>query len=543
MLDNVKIGTRFLIGFGLVMTLMAGLVVFALSNMKTLQDNFEAIATSGNSISSRGYLDLIAKVNDTFRTLSVLTVILFCAAGLVVWLLARSIIRPLRMGVDVVAALAEGNLNKEFKVNGNNEISMLLSGMQNMVTKLRNVITNVKISADEVTDGSLQLSMTSESLSKDSSRLSMQIGQVVSAMTEVSQTVMDVARNAQSASEGSRKASCTALMGKKMVDTTTHDMDLIAQIIAQTAGTLEELGRSSSRIGEIVAVIDDIANQTNLLALNAAIEAAHAGEQGKGFAVVAEEVRKLADRTSHATQMIGERVASIQVLTEDSVKAIQRGSLEVAKGVGLARDASASMDSIVGESDAAMNMIQLIATATEQQSSASEEVTRSMESISLITTKSAGAAHLIKAAAADLGRLTRELKEMIAFFKGTTLEAEALVGKAILHYKENGKEQAFAEINNPSGIFVNRDLYIFVYNLNGICVAHGRDIQKIGRNEIDVKDPNGVCFVRDRIEMARTVGKGWQYYKTINPATQKVEDKAAYIETWDDLIFGSGAYR
>lgn len=127
--------------------------------------------------------------------------------------------------------------------------------------------------------------------------------------------------------------------------------------------------------------------------------------------------------------------------------------------------------------------------------------------------------------------------------KGTPAEAEALVKKAVAFYKANGKDKAFAEFSNTKGQFNDRDLYIFVYDMTGKCVAHGQNAKQVGKDLSELTDPDGKAFVKERIEIAKTKGKGWQNYKFSNPTTKKVEDKTAYIEKVDDFIIGSGAYK
>ena len=127
--------------------------------------------------------------------------------------------------------------------------------------------------------------------------------------------------------------------------------------------------------------------------------------------------------------------------------------------------------------------------------------------------------------------------------RGTAAEAEALVKKAIAYMKANGKEAAFAEINNPKGRFTDRDLYIFVYDMNGKCVAHGLNLKMIGKDLIELKDADGKQFVKERIEIAKTNGKGWQDYKFTDPISKAIENKRAYVEKYDDLIVGSGIYK
>jgi cytochrome c len=126
---------------------------------------------------------------------------------------------------------------------------------------------------------------------------------------------------------------------------------------------------------------------------------------------------------------------------------------------------------------------------------------------------------------------------------GTKDEAQTMVKKAIEYYKANGKTKAFAEISNKKGQFVKDDLYVFVYDMNGVCVAHGFNDKQIGKNLIEVKDPDGKFYVKDRIALAKGTGSGWQDYKYTNPTTFKVESKTAYIEKIDNYIFGCGAYK
>ena len=126
---------------------------------------------------------------------------------------------------------------------------------------------------------------------------------------------------------------------------------------------------------------------------------------------------------------------------------------------------------------------------------------------------------------------------------GTAAEAEALVKKAIQLIKTEGKEKAFVEINNPKGKFVDRDLYIFVYDITGKCVAHGFNPKMIGKDLIEMKDSDGKYFVKERVEIAKTKGKGWQDYKFTDPITKKIEPKSAYVERVEDLIVGCGVYK
>jgi len=127
--------------------------------------------------------------------------------------------------------------------------------------------------------------------------------------------------------------------------------------------------------------------------------------------------------------------------------------------------------------------------------------------------------------------------------KGTAKEAQDLVGKAIAYYKDNGKDKAFAAINDPKGQFVKKDLYIYVSDLNSVCVAHGVNKTLIGKNFYEIKDSNGKQFMKEIADGAKSKGKGWVDYKWTNPQTKKIEAKSSYYQREGDLIFICGIYK
>jgi cytochrome c len=127
--------------------------------------------------------------------------------------------------------------------------------------------------------------------------------------------------------------------------------------------------------------------------------------------------------------------------------------------------------------------------------------------------------------------------------KDSPEEAKAMVESAIAYYKSAGKEKALAEINNPNGRFKKGDLYVFVYDMKGVAVARPVGKGLVGLNIMNLRDPDGKAFVKERIDLVKAKGKGWQDYKFENPSTKKIEAKTAYIEGYDDYIFGCGAYK
>lgn len=125
----------------------------------------------------------------------------------------------------------------------------------------------------------------------------------------------------------------------------------------------------------------------------------------------------------------------------------------------------------------------------------------------------------------------------------TRAEAVAMVKKAVIYIKQNGKEKAFAEFNKPQGQFVDRELYVAVLDMHGLMLAHGANPKLIGKSVIEIKDMNGKTFVREQVELAKTKGTGWVEFEWVNPVSQKMERRATYLERMDDFIVVSGVYK
>lgn len=310
----------------------------------------------------------------------------------------------------------QGDLTFRLPSDSRDEIGKTAEAFNRFMEQLQNIIRKVKQATDQVASSSAELSATAIQVEKGSESQVEQAAAAASAMVEMKSTVADVAKNASEAASFSKSANTTAERGGEVITETVTGMQKIAQSVEGAATVISSLGQSSEQIGEIVSLINDIADQTNLLALNAAIEAARAGEQGRGFAVVADEVRKLAERTAKATAEIGKMIKAIQSDTKKAVVSMKQGTREAESGVILANEAGGALLEIVEGSQRLTDMISQIATAAEEQSAVSTEVSNSVGAISRVAKENNTAVTQIAGAADELLKLSTDLQKMVGFF-------------------------------------------------------------------------------------------------------------------------------
>jgi methyl-accepting chemotaxis protein len=400
------------------------------ASLGTMADSFDKLVDQNR--------DELKAYNLALSLTIVLTTLLALAAGVAVALLmSRRILRATRSLLVQAEAISTGDLTcEDLEIQSDDELGDLAAAINKMNGNLKRMIRAISENSLQVASASEELSSSASLQAQGADSQKDQTAQIAAAMQEMASTVQQVSENCERATEAAHRAAETAREGGTVVQQALAQMRSIAESVGGTARKIEELGKSSDRIGRVAAVIDDIADQTNLLALNAAIEAARAGEQGRGFAVVADEVRKLAERTTTATKEIAEMIATIQDGTKGAVQAMQIGSQQVQDGVSSTARAGESLQQIIRMSEEVGSMISQIDTAAAQQSQATAGVNQNMDRIAQVVKESAVAARESAKACQDLSELALALQNMVGSFK-------------LAHESESRRSQAQERFEDP----------------------------------------------------------------------------------------------
>ncbi|KPW34626.1 Histidine kinase, HAMP region: chemotaxis sensory transducer [Pseudomonas coronafaciens pv. atropurpurea] len=338
---------------------------------------------------------------------------------LLLTLIVRSIVRPLKAAVGAMADIASGesDLTRTLETHGKDEITELGTHFNAFVAKLRNVVSLLQNSSMALGKAASESGSNAEQAQNRSLQQSQQMDLVATAVNEVTYGVQDVAKNAEHAASEMRDAESRAQQGQINIDNSLRQIEHLSGTIGQAVDVMHNLSSESTKIGSVLEVISSIADQTNLLALNAAIEAARAGEQGRGFAVVADEVRLLAQRTQKSTAEIQAIIERLQTYSDAAVKVIGDSSRSSQLTIEQANQAGQSLTSI---SQALRNLNSLnasIASATLQQTHVVDDINQNVTQAAQLSQSTAMAAEQSTSASQHLRELSEELSALLKQFK------------------------------------------------------------------------------------------------------------------------------
>ena len=326
--------------------------------------------------------------NQQIMVIVVLLLVLAAVMALA-WAFVRSITGPIHQAVNVARGVAQGDLTGEIRVQGSNELGMLMQALQDMQAHLSEVVTKVRQGSDSVATASAEIAAGDQDLSARTESQASALEETSASMEQLNETVKHNADSARQANQLAMSASAVAVRG--------------GEVVGQVVDTMKGINESSRKIADIISVIDGIAFQTNILALNAAVEAARAGEQGRGFAVVASEVRSLAGRSAEAAK-------EIKTLINASVQRVEHGT-------ALVDQAGTTMEEVVSSIRRATDLMGEISAASSEQSLSVSQVGEAVSQMDQATQQNAALVEQIAAAASSLTSQAQDLVEVVSIFK------------------------------------------------------------------------------------------------------------------------------
>ncbi len=349
-------------------------------------------------------------------------IVIISAAAIVIgvvvaqWMAGR-IRRSLAAYAQFAGRIAGGDLTGSLTVHGNDELAQLAGHLNTMAASLRELTGQVRDGVHSMSSASAEILAAVSEHTASANEQSAAVNQVTATVNEVRAAAEQTAQKAGEVVELAQASVRVGQEGAESVEAMLAGMGEIRAKVEAIAADVLVLSERSQQIGEIIAVVNDIADQSNLLALNAAIEAAKAGEQGKGFAVVAAEVRNLATQSKGATGKVRGILGEIQKATNAAVLATEQGSQKVEEGMGLAQRAGSVIGELAETIRGAAQAVQQIAASAKQQSTAMDQIAAAMRDVNQATVQFVAGARQSQTAAEGLNGLARQLQELTERYK------------------------------------------------------------------------------------------------------------------------------
>ncbi|WP_439650173.1 methyl-accepting chemotaxis protein [Isoalcanivorax beigongshangi] len=318
--------------------------------------------------------------------------------------------------LDELGDLADGDLTVEATVT-EDFTGAIADSINYSIDQLRSLVQTINQTAVQVASAAQETQSTAMHLAEASEHQAQEIAGASAAVNEMAVSIDQVSANAAESAAVAERSVGIANKGADVVQSTIHGMDTIREQIQETSKRIKRLGESSQEIGDIVSLINDIADQTNILALNAAIQASMAGEAGRGFAVVADEVQRLAERSAGATKQIETLVKTIQTDTNEAVISMEHTTAEVVKGARLAQDGGVALEEIETVSKSLADLIQNISNAARQQAASAGHISNTMNVIQEITSQTSAGTTATARSIGNLAQMAQEMRQSVAGFR------------------------------------------------------------------------------------------------------------------------------
>jgi len=317
--------------------------------------------------------------------------------------------------LDEIADLAEGDLTIHASVT-ENFTGAIADSINFAIDQMRGLVSNINDLSVQVAKAASETQSTASNLASAAENQAREIGAASQAINEMAVSIDHVSSNAAESAAVADRAVEIANNGSDVVQDTITGMDTIRGQIQETSKRIKRLGESSQEIGDIVSLINDIADQTNILSLNAAIQASMAGDAGRGFAVVADEVQRLAERSSAATKQIAALVKTIQTDTNEAVISMEQTTTEVVNGAKRAQDAGVALEEIENVSTSLAELIQNISNAARQQAASAGHISNTMNVIQDITAQTVSATDQTASSIGKLAGMANQMRESVEGF-------------------------------------------------------------------------------------------------------------------------------
>lgn len=371
------------------------------ANDKKIQENQES------------FIEVISSSRKSFFVLGIVLVVLI---SVLVFFFISKVLAPLGNLLEMTQRIAIGDLKVVLSTTTKDEIGELSQNFNKMVDSLKSLLRKIREASLQITSASHQIRASSDEQATGAAEQSSSVAETTTTVEELANTASQIAENTKAVVTIADQTARKAREGESQMNEALGGIEDGKEKVETVAKKILALGEKSQSIGNITKIIDSISEQTNLLALNAAIEAARAGEAGRGFAVVAAEVRKLAERSSEATEEIRQLITEIQTETNSTIMATEEGTKGVERASALVKKASLSIKEIsemIRNTNTAAKEISL---GTQQQQTASEQVVKSMENINEVTKQFVAITKQSSASANELADLASTLKEAVDEF-------------------------------------------------------------------------------------------------------------------------------